>query len=233
MPYTYYYNSNQPIQITDNTKKIANTCFLDNGLLWEYQSIIFFFDLIKKDTKVNIIDIGANVGLYSLYAKYLPNAHFYSFEPFNITYNLLNENILLNDINNITTYNLALGDKQCKTILNTCISHNGLHTMGNNPLRFNDIKPVEIDVNTLDNLFFNNNIKVDYIKIDTEGYEFYILKGGEKTIKTYKPIIQLEYNIINMKQCNITPQQLINYINNELQYKIYNLSDEELIIIPK
>jgi len=232
MSLTYYYNSNQPIKITENTKKLMNAAFLNNGLLWEYESIIIFFDLIPKNKKVNIIDIGANVGLYSLYAKYLPNAHFYSFEPYDINYNLLNENILLNNINNITTYQLALGDKECKSILNTCISHNGLHTMGNTPLRFNDIKPIEINVNTLDNLFFNNNIQVDYIKIDTEGYEYYILKGGEQTIKTNKPIIQLEYNIINMKQCDITPKQLMNYINNELNYKIYNLTVEELIIIP-
>jgi len=194
--------------------------------------LYFFFDLIPKDKSVNIVDIGANVGLYSLYAKYLPNAHFYSFEPFDINYNLLNENILLNNITNINTYKIALGEKECKSILNTCISHNGLHTMGDNPLRFNDIKPVEIDVNTLDNIFFNNNITVDYIKIDTEGYEYYILKGGENTIKKNKPIIQLEYNVTNMKQCNITPKQLMNYINNELNYKIYNLTDEELIIIP-
>ena len=233
MSFTYYYNSNQPIKISDNTKKIANTSFLDNGSLWEYNSIIYFFNLIPKDKPVNIIDIGANVGLYSLYAKYLSNAHFYSFEPFDINYNLLNENILLNDISNVNTYKIALGEKECKSILNTCISHNGLHTMGDNPLRFNDIKPVEIDVNTLDNIFFNNDITVDYIKIDTEGYEYYILKGGEKTIKKYKPIIQIEYNVTNMKQCNITPDELNNYINNELEYKILNLIDEELIIIPK
>ena len=139
----------------------------------------------------------------------------------------------INDITNITTYKIALGDKQCKSILNTCISHSGLHTMGDNLLRFNDIKQVEVDVDTLDNIFFNNNINVDYIKIDTEGYEYYILKGGEKTIKKNKPIIQLEYNIINMKQCNIISEELINYINNELEYKIYNLTGEELIIIPK
>jgi FkbM family methyltransferase len=232
MPFIYYYNNNEPIKISDNTKKIANTSFLDNGSLSEYDSIILFFNIIPKDKKINIIDIGANAGLYSLYAKYSPNAHFYSFEPFDINYNLLIENILLNDIKNINTYKIALGDKECKSILNTCTSHSGLHTMGNNPLRFNDIKPVEIDVNTIDNIFFNNNINVDYIKIDTEGYEYYILKGGEKTIKKNKPIIQIEYNVTNMKQCNITPKQLMNYINNELGYKIYNLTNEELIIIP-
>ena len=33
-------------------------------------------NLIDKNKKVNIVDIGANVGLYSLYAKYLPNLQF-------------------------------------------------------------------------------------------------------------------------------------------------------------
>ena len=89
MPFIYYYNNNEPIKISDNTKKIANTSFLDNGSLSEYDSIILFFNIIPKDKKINIIDIGANAGLYSLYAKYLPNAHFYSFEPFDINYNLL------------------------------------------------------------------------------------------------------------------------------------------------
>ena len=103
--------------------------------------------------------------------------------------------------------------------------------MGENPLRFNDIHPVEVEIDTLDNIFYNNDIKVDFIKIDTEGYEYNILKGGEKTIKKYKPIIQLEYNVTNMKQCNINPEQLLNYIN-ELGYKQHNLIDEELIIVP-
>ena len=36
--------------------------------------------------------------------------------------------------------------------------------------------------------------------------------GGEKTIKKYKPIIQLEFNETNMRQCNIKPEQLLNYV---------------------
>jgi hypothetical protein len=101
--------------------------------------------------------------------------------------------------------------------------------MGDNPLRFNDIKPVEIDVNTLDNIFFNNNITVDYIKIDTEGYEYYILKGGINTIKKYRPIIQLEWNLINMEQCNVNEndfKELIKYLN----YEIFNITNEEILI---
>jgi len=229
--YVFDYNDNENILITTKTVDYGNSSFKKNTVIWEKESLSYFFNLIDKNKKVNIVDIGANVGLYSLYAKHLPNSQFYSYEPFNFTYNLLNDNIKLNNISNIKTYNIGLSDNKGKTILNVCLSQDGLNTMGKIPLRFNDINPVEVEIDTLDNIFYNNNIAVDFIKIDTEGYEYYILKGGEKTIKKYKPTIQLEFCVTNMHQCNITPKQLHNYIT-ELGYTIHNLIGEELIIVP-
>jgi FkbM family methyltransferase len=209
----------------------GNASFVKNTEIWEKESLNIFYNLVNKNENVNIVDIGANVGLYSLYAKFLPKSQFYSFEPYKFTYDILNDNIKLNDITNVKTYNFGIADKKGKTILNVCLTHDGLHTMGDNPLRFSNITPMEVEIDTLDNIFFNNNIKVDFIKIDTEGYEYFILKGGEQTIKTYKPIIQLEFNETNMRQCNINPRDLDNYIM-ELGYKVYNLTSEELIIVP-
>lgn len=231
MSYLYMYNENENILVSENTVNYGNSSFRKNNEIWEKESLNYFFNLINKNNKVNIVDIGANVGLYSLYAKHLPNSQFYSYEPFKFTYDLLNDNIKLNNIKNVNTYNIGLGNQKGKTILNVCLSHDGLNTMGENPLRFNDINPIEVEIDTLDNIFYNNNIKVDFIKIDTEGYEYNILKGGEKTIKTYKPIIQLEYHETNMKQCNVKIDDLNNYII-ELGYNKYNLTFEELIIVP-
>jgi FkbM family methyltransferase len=229
--YLFNYNENEKILVTSKTVDYGNSTFPNSGELREKESLNYFYNLVNKNNKNNIIDIGAQTGLYSLYAKYLPNSQFYSFEPFKFTYDLLNDNIKLNDIKNVKTYNIGLADKKGTTTLNVCLSDDGFNTMGKNPLRFNDIIPIKVEIDTLDNIFYNNNIKVDFIKIDTEGYEYYILKGGEKTIKTYKPIIQLEFNETNIRQCNITPKELHNYIN-ELDYKILNLTNEELIIVP-
>lgn len=230
--YICEYNKNEKILVTSKTVDYGGSCsFKKNNEIWEKKSLNYFYNLIDKNNKVNIVDIGASVGLYSLYAKYLPNSQFYSYEPYKFTYDLLNDNIKLNNISNIQTYNIGLSDKKEKTILNVCLPGDGLNTMGAIPLRFTDPFPIEVETDTLDNIFYNNNIKVDFIKIDTEGWEYNILKGGEKTIKTFKPIIQLEYNETNMRQCNIKPEQLLNYIN-ELGYKQHNLIDEELIIVP-
>ena len=235
MSKTYYYFNDKkyPIDVTNDTLKITPATFHPNGQMWETESIKIFYNYINNKTKYNIIDIGAQSGLYSLYAKYLPLSTFYSFEPFPETYKLLNDNLILNNIKNVKTFNLGLSNKSGSAILNTSISHNGLHTLGKNPLRFDDIKKIEINIETIDNLFYDKNIDVDFIKIDTEGHEYYILQGGLKTIKKCNPIIQIEWNITNLKQCDVDSDSFMNFISNDLDYKILIHHDEELIICKK
>jgi FkbM family methyltransferase len=193
-----------------------------------HQKLQIYIQDLKIDT---VIDVGANVGLYSLYAKFLQNTNFYSFEPFKKTFDVLNKNIELNNITNVKTFNIGLSDKKETKELKISFDNNGLNTLGDNPLRFNTDDVILIEVDTIDNLFYHKNIEVNYIKIDTEGFEYYILTGAKKTIEKYKPIIQIEYNITNMKQCNIEPEQIEKIIN-DLNYKIAFHTNEELIIIP-
>lgn len=230
--YHYFKDPKYPILISEETCKLTPHTFMQNNTMWEENSIKFFYNNIPIDKKINIIDIGAQSGLYSLYAKFLPMANFYSFEPFKDTFDLLNDNIKLNNITNVKTYNIGLSNKKEQTTLNTSISHNGLHTLGSTPMRFNDICKVSVEVDTIDNLFYEKNIPVNYIKIDTEGWEYYILKGGEKTIQKYKPIIQLEWNETNMLQCSVDKEELTNYLE-YLGYIKNNIINEELFIVPK
>lgn len=228
---TFYYfdNVKYPINVTNETTSIACHTFPTNGKMWETISLKQFYDAIPADGTFNIVDIGAQVGLYTLYAKYLPKSTFYAFEPFPSTFQALNENIRLNNIENVKTFNIAISDKQGETSLNTSIGHNGLHTLGSNPLRFNDIKPITVNTTTLDIHF--SDIPIHYIKIDTEGYEYYILKGGMNSIKKYKPIIQLEWNITNMQQCNVTESMMRELIA-ELGYKQIGFVEEEMLLGP-
>ena len=230
---TFYYlnDLSKPIKVTNDTCRLTPHTFSSDNSMAEEDILRMFFSYVPTDKQINIIDCGAQSGLYSLYAKYLPNATFYSFEPFITTFQLLNDNICINDIRNVNTYNIGLSDRIGSCILNTCVSHNGLHTIGNNVRRFNDIKPIEIQVNTIDNLFYDKNIQVDFIKIDTEGWEYFILKGGEKTIRKYKPKIQIEWFETNMIQCNVNVNEFINYINS-IGYRIEYKSGSEMLIVP-
>lgn len=231
----FYYNHRNPkypIDVTDETLIVSPTSFLRNGHLWEEESVNYFYDNIPTDRPVTIVDIGAQCGLYTLYAKYLPNSQFYAFEPFPRSYKVLRDNITLNRIPNVRTRNIGISNHAGETILNTSKSHNGLHTLGTNIIRFDDAVPVTIHVEPLDSIFYDNNIPVDFIKIDTEGWEYFILQGGEKTIQKYKPMIQLEWSEDNMKQCNVNMAEFGTYIDT-IGYKKKKIIGEELFIVPK
>ena len=118
----YYFNDEKyKIVVSDETLQLTPYTFMQNNQLWENDSINYFYKQMLPTEKYNIIDIGAQSGLYSLYAKYLPLSTFYSFEPFTPTFNLLNQNIELNNISNVQTYNIGLSNTKGKMILNTCI----------------------------------------------------------------------------------------------------------------
>lgn len=236
MTHKIHYTEDEFIYVVEQSFD-KNYSFVINGTnknnIWEEQSLHVFYNIVKNDNRPvkNIIDAGANVGLYSLYAKFLPNANFYSFEPFKKTFDILNKNIELNNINNVKTFNFGLSDKKETKELKISFDNNGLNTISDNPLRFNANDVSIINVDTIDNLFYDKDIEVNYIKIDTEGFEYYILKGAEKTIKKYKPIIQIEYVKTNMEQCNVKLEQIEKIIN-DLNYKKHSFISEELIITP-
>lgn len=229
----YRYADGKEIEISKESIAIAPGTCLKNGVFWESGSIIKFFSFIDPNCKVNIVDIGAQIGSYTLYAKFLPHATFYAFEPFKQSYECLVQNVILNGINNVKLFNIALSDtKRDDQKFNVCKSHNGLHTLGETPLRFTDVESHIIETDTIDNIFYNNNIPVHFIKIDTEGWEINVLKGGTKSIMKWRPIIQLELNGVNLKQCNKTVDDL-NEMIKSLKYKCTCISGEELIIHPE
>lgn len=231
--YRYYNSDEYEFVVSDSTIKHTPATFGKNSSIWENESIIKFYDLVKLsgNNKINIVDVGAQSGLYTLFAKWLPNAQFYSYEPFKLTFDILLDNIKLNNITNVNAYNCALSDKIGIAELNVCKSHNGLHTLGDN-LRFDDSVKVNVNTDTLDHIFYDNDIPVHYIKIDTEGHEYFILKGGLKTIAKYKPIIQIEWNEINMAQCKISEKDM-NDLLEKMEYVKFCLINEELFIAHK
>jgi FkbM family methyltransferase len=227
---TVYYNKN-PIKVTQETLEKTPITFNKNGY-FEPNSIHYFFNIahFHMNNKIlNIVDIGAQSGLYSLYAKYLPESTFYSFEPNPETFKLLEDNCKLNNISNINLFNIGLSDISGNLSLKVPSNpeEKGLCCFSDSPLRFTaNYNEYLVEVSTLDDLFFYKNIKVDMIKCDTEGWEFYILKGGEKTLKTYKPELFIEINDINMKQCRVIKTELIKFLE-DLGYILVKIVDNE------
>lgn len=124
------------------------------------------------------IDVGAHVGFWSFYmAEFFDYVH--AFEPIPLHYDLLQQN--MPRYSNWTATNIALGDvnqtmrmKVPERTGRACIDPDG---------------EIPVDVVPLDSFNYQN---VDLIKIDVEGFEQRVLFGGEKTIKTNRPVIVIE-----------------------------------------
>ena len=141
-----------------------------------------------------VIDAGANIGNHLIYfVKVLNAKEIYGFEPQKKIFNILKKNVFLNNIQNKTKiYNLGLGEKNCKANFNLTESK---HNSG--AVFIEESDNGEANVVTLDSMKIRE--KIDFIKIDTEGFELKIIRGAKKLIKRDKPILFIEIQPINEK----------------------------------
>ena len=130
------YINNQNIYISPNAKKYNPHTWSEN--LYQLDVVQFFYDQIVNNNLINIVDIGAQSGAFSLMAKFLPNTIWHSFEPDPFNYELCLENIKYNHINNINLYSDAISNRIGEDVLNVCSSHRGLNTLGKNLKRFGE-----------------------------------------------------------------------------------------------
>ena len=134
-----------------------------------------------------IIDIGANLGYYALLEAKL-GGFVHAIEPVKRSFEILNKSIELNGYKNIKTYNLAIGSQNGTQ--NIIISHrNNWSTMLNLNIAVDKYKQnfnrfykgiEKTETLTLDNFVRDNNInKIDFIRMDVEGYETEIIKKAD------------------------------------------------------
>jgi FkbM family methyltransferase len=143
-------------------------------------------------------DIGANVGLYSVYAAKVRNCRVYSFEPSIFNLELLARNIFLNGLQkNISIVPLPLSDAVGINSLNMtstewggAISTFGSEAIGHDGKLMDKIFEFRTLGISMDFAVEFLNIPVpDYIKMDVDGIEHLILMGGKKLLKSIKGVI--------------------------------------------
>ena len=166
-------------------------------------------DTLKQAT--TIIDIGANIGAFSLhFARLNPKATILGFEPHPRTFARATRNIGLNQFSNIKLINLGLGKAQETVKLYEVNEHNpGMNRI----LATASDKPfVEIKIDTLDHVLAGFGIeRVDFIKIDVEGYEMSVLEGATKTLAS-KPMMFIELDDSNLRDQGASAVKLINLL---------------------
>lgn len=165
----------------EKSKIIAQKGMGSNGTIYvglnDFEDMSFLLHFLREDDL--FVDVGANIGLYTVLSSAVIGAKTVCFEPVKTTFQKLLLNINVNNIHHkVEACNMGLGDKT----MNLKFSVN-LDSM-NHVIMPNEIETdlfQEAQVDRMDNIF-KTRIPL-LLKIDVEGYELQVLKGAAKTLQ--------------------------------------------------
>lgn len=175
-----------------------------------------------------LLDIGANIGLVGVplsLAVKEKKGFVYSFEVQKMLYYALCGTIALNDIDNLHVFNYGLGSEE--KIMQVPIPDYGKEedygevslVMDRILNKYNSFE--EIEIYTIDSL---NLERLDFVKIDVEGMEIDVLKGGKNTLIKYRPWCWIE-------QWNVDKNELKSQFLN-MDYTIYQMDGANILCCP-
>jgi FkbM family methyltransferase len=210
---------------------IAEVLFTEQHLVgtnqaFETKTLSRFAELVKPNDTV--LDIGANIGMFSLLGSRLvgDNGRVIAFEPSRKTFDVLNENLKLNNCKNVETVQLALGDTEGSIFLGE---------VENDALNFidkNQKSGEEVALKLLDNYLKENKIaKIDFIKIDIEGAEYLCFKGATEMLKKHRPTIIMECNENWCHRFGYSVFELLNFLS-QFDYRFENYDDNQWLCFP-
>lgn len=143
------------------------------------------------------IDVGANIGLISLFvSKFFPESKIYSFEPGDVTNECFAKTIKQNKIQNIELIKKGVSNQ----VANEVSFFIDPYSTGGSSLviekdKHSETRPVEkISLLSLDSFVFERGLSPSLIKVDVEDAEDLVLEGAQETIKTFHPTFIIESN---------------------------------------
>lgn len=228
---------NGPMIINRYDAPIGETISREGG--WDLKDIALLQFVVSKrnntENRMVILDIGANVGSYSLaFAKWpFPNIEVHSFEAQRLVFMMLAGTMAINSLDNVFVYNKAVSNTSGRTIEFDAANYNVPANFGG--MDFNNqqekdglsniislprkeiVKTIHIDALNL--------VDVSLIKIDVEGMEALVLDGARETIEHSRPVLWVEVCRADVK--------IIEDFLLARDYIFYTATQYDIIALPK
>ena len=174
-----------------------------------------------------VMDIGANVGEWTLnMAKMVSNTgRVFSIEPVPSMVEALKKTVAINNLSQVSIFQGAISNQKGHSKLtipfakeNQALPFGSQLGEGYAPPPKDVVvtwgamvttKTIEVQTTTIDSFSSENGVKkLDFIKVDVEGHEKYVIEGGIQTFKTLKPALFLEVGAETMEDREIIADQL-------------------------
>ena len=202
--------------------------FIIRTLRWNKNERDFLFFLkIIPDGGI-ILDIGANIGVMTVYLARMKKSTIYAFEPMPNNLKALRKIIKHYHFNNVRIVDHALGNESgtvemVMPVLNDVKMQGLSHVVHSSIDSFNEGSKCKVDIKTLDEIepSLSKGEPINAIKMDVENFEYFVLEGGRELIKKHRPMIYTElWENENRQKC-------FDFITG-LNYSVNVLIDNEL-----
>lgn len=201
---------------------------------YEIENVTFFKQNVKQ--KDIVIDIGAQIGLMTkLFADLVgTNGKVYSFEPTPKTFDVLKDTIRINNIKDIVyPFQEAVSDKKGTAIFNVSDVDIDAANSLSNSARNHTTSGIEVNITSVDEFMKDMSVnKINFLKIDAEGAEYYVLLGANNTIDKHKPIINLALHPLSLNNFNSSLKGIYDFVtgkNYKIIYKSKEISEYDFV----
>ncbi len=184
---------------------------------YEKGTIQLLGDFLKQGSV--FMDIGANIGLMSTIASKIvgEKGRVYAVEANPKTIEVLRHNCAINLCENIEILPIAMASEKGSAILyeNWNVNRGGASLISQG-----DEHGITVSKERLDDLFSPDS-PVHLVKIDVEGFELEVLKGGVDWFKTQQPVFIIEVSTQRSNQEGATPESIMSFVANFGNYSFY------------
>lgn len=201
---------------------------LDTNPAWEEMESSFVVNNVNEGDV--FLDVGANIGYFSLLAARQKAATVLAIEPVPKTYEILKMNIKHNKLDNLVkAFNIALGSEDGIAKF-TCSLGPKNHAEYQTDNIHSNLPTVSVTITTLDHfLESKKEIKsVDFIKVDIEGLEYDFLLGAQKAIRLFKPIILIEIEEHRLAKYNARAEKIFSFMDS-LSYQYLSVRNDSIV----
>ena len=169
-----------------------------------------------------VFDVGANFGYYAItFAAALGrDCEIHAFEPFPSNMIRLRKNIRMNGLDHVIhAHAIALADHEGVGTMMTWDDNSGASTLALAPGAA--VAAKDIELTTLDAFCEQRAItRLDFVKIDVEGFETRLIAGGARTIERFAPAMMIEFHPPNLLRAGTSVDHLAALLA-DLNYKLW------------
>ena len=202
------------VDIKNYARSVLNFLHLDLTKNLQYDRLTkkVMHEVLQPDS--NCIDIGCHKGeLLDTILRMAPSGTHYGFEPLPHLYERLKDRY--EGRASILPY--ALSDETGEStfqFVRAAPAYSGIRKrkyLTDNP----DIEEIDVELKTLDDVI-PQDLPIGFIKIDVEGGEFAVLKGGRNLLRKYKPTIVFEFGLGASDYYGTTPEDLYEFLSDDI-----------------